>query len=105
MPNLFFIKDIKKSNSSCNSFDGKKKYIATADLQNGKIVNYEVVDFSSKPSRANLIADNGSVIFAKMQNTIKVLEIDDSNVDNIYSTGFYSFKDERILPSYMKFFF
>ena len=71
MPNLFFIKDIKKSNSSCNSFDGKKKYIATADLQNGKIVNYEVVDFSSKPSRANLIADNGSVIFAKMQNTIK----------------------------------
>ena len=105
MPNLYFIKDIKKSNSSCDLFEGKKKYIATADLQNGEIVNYELVNFDNKPSRANLIAEIGSVIFAKMQNTIKVLEINEKNVDNIYSTGFYSFKDERILPSYLKFFF
>ncbi len=105
MPNLFFIKDIKKSNSSCDFYDGEKKYIATADLQDGKIVNYELVAFNNKPSRANLIAEKGSVIFAKMQNTIKVLEINESNMDNIYSTGFYSFKDERIIPSYLKFFF
>ena len=105
MHKLYFISDIRKSNSSCQFFNGKKKYIATADVQNSKIVNFELVDFNNKPSRANLISEKGSVLFAKMQNTIKVLEINDDNCNNIYSTGFYSFKDERILPRYLRYFF
>ena len=105
MHKLYFISDIRKSNSSCQFFNGKKKYIATADVQNSKIVNFELVDFNNKPSRANLISEKGSVLFAKMQNTIKVLEINDDNCNNIYSTGFYSFKDERILPRYLRYYF
>ena len=102
MTKLFFIKDIKKSGTSCSSFDGNKKYIATADIQNSEIVNYEIVNYENKPSRANLIVPEDSVLFAKMQGTNKVIRINNETKNNIYSTGFYAFKDERILPDYLK---
>ncbi len=105
MERLYFIKDIKKSNLPCPSFEGTKKYIATGDIENNAIISYEEVSYKTKPSRANVCVSNGDVLFAKMQNTIKVIQIDSSNNNNIYSTGFYCFRDERILPSFLKHFF
>ena len=47
-----------------------------------------MVDFKTKPSRANLQVETGDIIFAKMQGTKKTLQIDDELSNKIYSTGF-----------------
>lgn len=75
--------------SSVKCFDGKKNYIATGDVAENKITSFEAVTFNNRPSRANQNVKIGDVLFAKMQDTLKVLMIDDSNVNNIYSTGFF----------------
>jgi len=77
------------SGSSVKKFDGVKKYVATGDVVDNKIVSCENVNFDNKPSRANVKCKSGDIIFAKMKDTIKVLIIDDENKNNIYSTGFF----------------
>ena len=79
----------KIGGKSVNKFDGEKKYIATGDVINNEIVSYKLVSYIGKPSRANITISNNDVLFAKMQNTIKVINASDSNIENIYSTGFY----------------
>ena len=76
--------------TACQPFDGNKKYISTGAVDTDHIVedDVEIIDFSGKPSRANLEVSSGDVIFAKMQGTKKTLSIDDSLSQNIYSTGF-----------------
>lgn len=74
--------------NSVKSFEGKRKYIATGDIIENKIINFEEVTFKNKPSRANQNVKVGDVLFAKMKDTLKVIIIDNKNVDNIYSTGF-----------------
>jgi len=102
---LYFISDIKKSGQSCKKYSGEKFYVATGDIENNKITSGEYFTYYNKPSRANVCCKKADVLFAKMQNTIKVLEIDDTNVNFIYSTGFYSFYDERIDSRFLKYFF
>ena len=60
-------------------FDGYKKYESD---------DIELVDYSSRPSRANLVACSGDILFAKMAETEKTLLLDDETEKNIYSTGF-----------------
>lgn len=76
------------SGKSVKKYNGKRKYIATGDVEDNKIISFEEFDFFNKPSRANQDVELGDVLFAKMQNTRKVIIIDEQNVDNIYSTGF-----------------
>ncbi len=105
MQELSFIVDIKKSGDSCKYFEGTKKYIATADIIDDEIVSYTEVTYANKPSRANVIAKPGDVIFAKMQNTIKVIVVDEETSNYIYSTGFYCIQDDRYLPEFLKCYF
>ncbi len=83
------------SGSSVKKYEGKRKYVATGDILDNKIVTFEEVDYEHKPSRANQSVEIGDVIFAKMQNTKKVIIITKENVDNIYSTGFYVIKPKK----------
>ena len=85
--------------SSVKIYEGKRKYIATGDILNNKIISFEEVDYKNKPSRANQNVEIGDVIFAKMQNTKKVIIITKENVDNIYSTGFYVIKPKKNVTS------
>ncbi len=105
MEELTFVIDIKKSGDSCKKFDGVKKYIATADIIYDEIVGYTEVTYDNKPSRANVVAKPGDVLFAKMQNTIKVIVVDEETCNYIYSTGFYCISDERFLPKFLKCYF
>ena len=87
------------SGSSVKIYEGKRKYIATGDILNNKIISFEEVDYKNKPSRANQNVEIGDVIFAKMQNTKKVIIITKENVNNIYSTGFYVIKPKKNVTS------
>ncbi len=80
----------KIGGKAVKDFEGEKKYIATGDIIDNQIVSFEKVTYKNKPSRANVLIDINDVIFAKMQNTIKVLKANENNITNIYSTGFYS---------------
>ena len=77
---------------SCKKFDGNKDYISTGavDVDHIDQNQIESVSYDSKPSRANLMTDDKSILFAKMQGTKKVLLINENLKENIYSTGFFS---------------
>lgn len=87
------------SGSSVKIYEGKRKYIATGDILNNKIISFKEVYYKNKPSRANQNVKIGDVIFAKMQNTKKVIIITKENVNNIYSTGFYVIKPKKNVTS------
>ena len=92
----------KIDNQSVSKYEGTKKYIATGDIINNNIVTYEEYYYDSKPSRANLQIEEGTVIFAKMKDTIKVLIGNKDNKNNIYSTGFCSLiPNDNILSKYL----
>ena len=77
------------SGKRLEKFEGKKKYIATGDIIDNKIKSYELVSFENRPSRANQEVRIGDVLFAKMKDTVKVIQINEENVNNIYSTVFF----------------
>ena len=83
------------SGTSVKNFEGTRKYIATGDIIDNKIRSYGTVTYNNRPSRANQNVKIGDIIFAKMQNTIKVLKIENDNVNNIYSTGFYVIEPKK----------
>ena len=102
--NLLDICDI--SGKSIKKFDGEKKYIATGDIINNEIISCEIVNYKNKPSRANVEAKFGDVLFAKMIDTVKVLKVDEFNKDNIYSTGFYCMTPKKdVLQDYLYLYF
>jgi len=72
-----------------NSFEGKKRYVATGDLNEGEITSCVEVTYNKKPSRANIMIEENDILFAKMKDTKKVLMGNSQNIDYIYSTGFY----------------
>ena len=76
--------------TAVKKFDGTKKYISTGALDCDHIDDSEVeeVSYDNKPSRANLIAHAGDILFAKMQGTKKTLVLDAETEKHIYSTGF-----------------
>lgn len=97
----------KINSKKVNEYSGTKKYVATGDIDNNEIINYTEYSFTEKPSRANLVIDENSVLFAKMMSTKKVLIGDKNNIDYIYSTGFYSMKanEDIIKPKLLYYFF
>lgn len=68
-------------------FDGVKRYMSTGDLK-GDNLNFEDVTYESKPSRADILVSEGDILFAKMTNTSKALQIDKELDGIIVSTGF-----------------
>ena len=73
-------------------FYGTKKYVSTGAVATNEIDESEVVEvtYENRPSRANLSAEAGDILFAKMQGTRKTLLLDSETEENIYSTGFYA---------------
>ena len=76
--------------SSVKKYDGTRLYVSTGALDCDHIDFSQVEEctYENKPSRANLAADCGTVLFAKMQGTKKTIVLDDKTSDYIYSTGF-----------------
>ena len=90
------------SGESVKKYEGTKRYVATGDVIENKIINSSEVDYMNKPSRANQIAKVGDLLFAKMKETKKVIKIDEENSKNIYSTGFCVIRpNEGILTDYI----
>lgn len=86
-------------------FEGKKKYIATGDFNNGEITSYTEVTFEKRPSRANIKIDEKDILFAKMKSTKKVIYGNVENIDYIYSTGFYCITaKENVNPKILYYF-
>lgn len=77
---------------SCKKFDGNKNYISTGAVDEDHIDQSQIesVSYDLKPSRANLMTDDQSILFAKMQDTKKILLINECLKENVYSTGFFS---------------
>lgn len=68
-------------------FDGTRRYLSTGDLK-GNSLSFEEVTYDTKPSRADIEVNEGDILFAKMTNTIKALQIDKEHDGIIVSTGF-----------------
>ncbi|MDD4706356.1 MAG: restriction endonuclease subunit S [Bacilli bacterium] len=73
-----------------------KRYVATSDVEGKIIKSYNTVSYKEKPSRANMTPIKNSVWFAKMENSVKNILIDDYMSDiiekYIFSTGFMGLK-------------
>lgn len=87
-----FLDCISVVGSTPSRFQGTKKYVSTGAVATTVIDESEVVEVSyeDRPSRANLTAEAGDILFAKMQGTRKTLLLDSETEENIYSTGFYA---------------
>ena len=90
MRDLCFTDCVELVGTSCPPFDGQRQYVSTGavDVDHISEGDVEVVEYSTKPSRANLVAECGDILFAKMQGTKKTLQINSTLVNNVYSTGF-----------------
>lgn len=83
-------------------FNDVKKYVSTGAVNFNKIDEKQVefVNYEDKPSRANLEAESGDILFAKMQNTTKTLKIDEINQNYIFSTGFFAVRPRKQVISH-----
>lgn len=92
MKQYSFTDCVEIAGSSCGKYEGEKWYVSTGAVNVDHIENkdVEIVCYDEKPSRANLLAESGDVLFAKMQGTKKTLLIDDELAQHVYSTGFCS---------------
>ena len=90
MKTLSFTDCVDLVGSACKPFNGIKEYISTGAVDVDHVVDgdVEIIDYEGKPSRANLIALAGDVLFAKMQGTKKTLFVDSQLAKHVYSTGF-----------------
>lgn len=92
---------VQEVKSGIKSFEGFKKYFATGDIDFDKYLDsFEQIEFTNRPSRANMQPINNSIWFAKMQYTKKVLFFNEESKINdlILSTGFMGIKlDESYL--------
>jgi type I restriction enzyme S subunit len=79
---------VEITNNRVRSFKGRRRYLATGDLAGNEIDRIVFVDYDTKPSRADLLVNEGEIIVARMQATNKVLLIDAKTKDLIVSTGF-----------------
>ena len=87
-----FLDCISVVGATPSRFQGTKKYVSTGAVATTEIDESEVVEvtYEDRPSRANLSAEAGDILFAKMQGTRKTLLLDTETEENIYSTGFYA---------------
>lgn len=98
------LKYLELVKSGVKRFTGTKKYLATGSLETGKILGFDEVTYENKPSRANMEAREGDILFAKMKDTEKVFFISKDDTGSLYSTGFaiLRVKDPtRVLPKYV----
>ncbi|MUG79274.1 restriction endonuclease subunit S [Bombella sp. ESL0380] len=81
--------------SGPTEFAGTKRYFATADVNGADLLDGVEVNFTDRPTRANLVAEHGDVLFAKMQATDKVVHVNGRVADAIFSTGFFNLRPRQ----------
>lgn len=83
--------------TSVKNYDGVKKYISTGavDCDHIDYSQVETFTYKEKPARANLAADRGTILFAKMQGTKKTLVLDEDMSQFMYSTGFAAVRPKQ----------
>lgn len=87
----------KQDKGKIKEFEGEKNYYATADITKTTITaDGEKINWSNKPSRAQIKPNNNTVWFARMSNTYKVLCFNNKNIslqnNSVISSGFAGFK-------------
>jgi type I restriction enzyme S subunit len=70
------------------AFTGQRRYVSTGDANEKGIAAAVFVTFEDRPSRADLAAREGDVLFARMQATNRVIIVTKENEDYLWSTGF-----------------
>lgn len=80
-------------NPGIESYDGKKIYLSTSEVENNDITNHSILEeYDNRPSRANMQPEDNSIWFARMKDTKKVILLGDYSNDitenYIFSTGF-----------------
>ena len=87
----------KQDKRKIKEFEGEKNYYATANITRTAITaDGEKINWSNKPSRAQIKPNNNTVWFARMSNTYKVLCFNNKNISlqdsSVISSGFAGFK-------------
>jgi len=87
-------------------FEGIKKYVATADVDFDKIVNFSEITYSNRPSRANMETKENDALVARMAETKKFLVVSKELQNNyIFSTGFAVLRTKKdLLPKCLFYF-
>ncbi len=85
-------------NNTVKKFEGKKRYYSTGNINTE---NYELITYESRPSRANIIANRGDILIAKMSNTNKTTIVTRKMQDYVFSTGFTVLNSCKIDKKYM----
>lgn len=84
--------------SGITFFEKEKDYYSTSSIEVDKLIEVEqTITYRKRPSRANMQPVPNSVWFAKMKNTLKVIQSTQYQIDNvIFSTGFCGIKANNI---------
>lgn len=77
------------------TFTGKRSYVSTGDVNGNDVIPSASVTFDSRPSRADLVANVGDVLFARMQATDKVVLVTEGSKNYIWSTGFAALRPRQ----------
>lgn len=101
MKKLLSVSDI--INSPVEKYEGERVYLKTGNLNDDGSFDLEKFSYSDKPSRANQNVQLSDIICARMENTRKVLLIDEATQDIIASTGFVVLRPDKsiIHPVYL----
>lgn len=70
------------------AFADTRHYVSTGDVDANAIITSQSVTFDDRPARADLVAEEGDVLFARMQATDKVVLVTSDTRTHIWSTGF-----------------
>ena len=83
--------------SKPSRYQGIKQYVSTGSLGSDHIDENSIEEYAydDRPSRADLVAEAGNVLFAKMAETKKTLVINNQNEKYLFSTGFFAVKPKK----------
>lgn len=89
--------------SGVKRFNGLKKYVKTGDVKDNQIIATNEVTYENRPSRANMEVQEGDVLCARMNATVKVLLVSAKEKEYLFSTGFAVLrpKTEIVLPKFL----
>ncbi|MFA4917723.1 MAG: restriction endonuclease subunit S [Thermodesulfovibrionales bacterium] len=78
-----------------NAFTEMRPYVSTGDVNGNDVTPSASVTFDARPSRADLGANNGDILFARMQATEKVVLVTGERSNYIWSTGFAALRPKQ----------
>lgn len=87
------------SGTRASAFKKPRPYVSTGDVNGQTISPSAVVTFDDRPSRADLVAEDGDILFARMQATDKVVLVNSEKSTFIWSTGFAALRPQQGISS------